>query len=66
MQRLETTSGIVQNNQVRVLVQRIPWGGGAAVAGPITIQNTVVTLSNNAITVNLPHTTADGTASAST
>jgi hypothetical protein len=59
LQRLDTTSGIVQNNQVRVLAQRIPFSGGAAVAGPITIQNTVVTLSNNAATVNLPHTTAD-------
>jgi hypothetical protein len=59
LQRLDTTSGLVQNNQVRVLVQRIPFNGGAAVAGLITIQNTVVTLSNNAATVNLPHTTAD-------
>jgi hypothetical protein len=59
LQRLDTTSGIVQNNQVRVLVQRVPFNGGAAVAGPVTIQNTVVTLAGNATTVNLPHTTAD-------
>jgi hypothetical protein len=59
LQRLDTTSGIVANNQVRVIAQRIPNNGGAAVQGPITIQNTVVTLSNNATTVNLPHTIAD-------
>lgn len=59
LQRLDTTSGIVENNQVRVLVQRIPYNGGGAVQGPITIQNTVVTLSGNATTVNLPHTGID-------
>ena len=34
LQRLDTTSGIVQNNQVRVVVQRIPYNSGGAVAGP--------------------------------
>ena len=33
LQRLDTTSGIVQNNQVRVVVQRIPYNGGGAVPG---------------------------------
>lgn len=61
VQRLDATSGIVQNNQVRVLAQRIPYNGGGAVQGPVTIQDTTVTLSNNAITVNLPHTNADET-----
>lgn len=61
VQRLDTTSGIVANNQVRVVVQRIPYNGGAAVTGPVTIQNTVVTLSGNATTINLPHTNADDT-----
>jgi hypothetical protein len=61
LQRLDTTNGIVQNGQVRVIVQRIPHNGGAAVQGPVTIQNTVVTLSNNGTTVNLPHTNADDT-----
>jgi len=59
LQRLDATSGIVQNNQVRVLAQRIAYNGGGAVAGPITISNTVVTLSGNATTVNLPHSNAD-------
>jgi hypothetical protein len=59
LQRLDTTSGIVANNQVRVIVQRIPYNGGGAVQGPVTIQNTVVTLAGNGTTVNLPHTNAD-------
>ncbi|MBP2328211.1 hypothetical protein JOF56_008596 [Kibdelosporangium banguiense] len=61
LQRLDTTSGIVQNNQVRVIAQRIPHNGGAAVTGPVTIQNSVVSLSGNATTVNLPHSNADDT-----
>ncbi|WP_246001463.1 RICIN domain-containing protein [Allorhizocola rhizosphaerae] len=59
LQRLDTTSGIVVNNQVRVVAQRIPHNGGGAVSGPVTIQDTVVTLSNNAATVNLPHSNID-------
>ena len=61
LQRLDTVNGIVQNNQVRVLAQRIPHNGGGAVQGPVTIQNFVATLSNNGTTVNLPHTNADET-----
>jgi hypothetical protein len=61
LQRLDTTTGIVQNNQVRIIAQRIPYNGGGAVQGPVTIQNFVATLSNNATTVNLPHTNADDT-----
>ncbi|MFC4592269.1 ricin-type beta-trefoil lectin domain protein [Sphaerisporangium corydalis] len=60
LRRLDTTSGIVQNNQVRVLTERIPSGGGGAVpGGPVTVQNSVVTLSGNGTTVNLPHTAVD-------
>ncbi|MEO3751384.1 beta-xylosidase [Streptomyces sp. B6B3] len=61
LQNLNTVSGVVQNNQVRVLVERIPYNNGGAVQGPVTVQNSVVTLSNNATTVNLPHTNADET-----
>ena len=61
IQRLDTTSGIVVNNQVRVIAQRIPYNGGGAVQGPITISNSVVTLSGNATVVNLPHGNADDT-----
>lgn len=59
LQGLNTTSGIVQNNQARIVVQRIPYNSGGAVQGPVTIQNSVVTLTGNATTVNLPHSTAD-------
>ncbi|MEV4054795.1 RICIN domain-containing protein [Amycolatopsis sp. NPDC049688] len=58
---LDTTSGIVQGNQVRVLVQRIPYNGGGAVQGPVTVQNSVVNVSGNAVTVNVPHPNADET-----
>lgn len=58
---LDATSGIVQNNQVRVRVQRIPYNNGGAVQGPITVQNSVVTLSNNGTTVTVPHSTVDET-----
>ncbi|XVQ89403.1 ricin-type beta-trefoil lectin domain protein [Microbispora siamensis] len=61
LRRLDTTSGIVQDNQVRVLVERIPYNGGGAVQGPVTVQNSVVTLSGNGTTVNLPHTAVDDT-----
>ncbi|GLW22772.1 beta-xylosidase [Microbispora amethystogenes] len=61
LQRLDTTSGIVQNNQVRVVVERIPYSGGGAVTGPVTVQNTVVNVSNNGATVNVPHTSIDDT-----
>ncbi|GIH66638.1 RICIN domain-containing protein [Microbispora siamensis] len=61
LRRLDTTSGVVENNQVRVLVERIPYNGGGAVQGPVTVQNTVVTLSGNGTTVNLPHTAVDDT-----
>jgi hypothetical protein len=61
LRRLDAVTGLVQNNQVRVVAQRIPHNGGAAVQSPITIQNSVVTLSGNATTVNLPHTNVDDT-----
>ncbi|GLX05004.1 cellulose binding domain-containing protein [Microbispora sp. NBRC 16548] len=61
LQRLDTTSGIVQNNQVRVLVERIPYNNGGAVTGPVTVSNTVATLSGNSTTINLPHTAVDDT-----
>ena len=61
LQRLDATSGIVQNNQVRVQVQRVPYNGGGAVQGPVTIQDSTMTLTNNGVTVNLPHNNADDT-----
>ncbi|MEU7859319.1 ricin-type beta-trefoil lectin domain protein [Nonomuraea sp. NPDC049141] len=61
LRRLDTTSGIVQNNQVRVVAERIPYNGGGAVQGPVLVQNSVVTLSGDGATVNLPHTAIDDT-----
>jgi hypothetical protein len=58
---LDTTSGLVQNNQVRVRVQRIPYNNGGAVQGPVTIRDSVVTLSNNGTTVAVPHPAVDET-----
>ncbi|MFC3994172.1 beta-xylosidase, partial [Actinoplanes siamensis] len=61
LQRLDATSGIVQNNQVRVRVQRVPYNGGGAVQAPVTTQDTTMTLTGNGVTVNLPHNNADDT-----
>ncbi|MEV1250093.1 ricin-type beta-trefoil lectin domain protein [Nonomuraea sp. NPDC049750] len=61
LRRLDITSGIVQNNQVRVVAERIPYNGGGAVQRPVTVQSSVVTLSGDGTTVNLPHTTIDDT-----
>ncbi|MEV8435887.1 RICIN domain-containing protein [Actinosynnema sp. NPDC051121] len=58
--RLDTTEGLVVDNKVRVLAQRIPYNNGGAVpGGPVTALDTVVTLSGNATTVNLPHSNVD-------
>jgi hypothetical protein len=57
LQNLDSTSGIVSNNQVRVRVQRIPYDNGGAVAGPATVQDRVVTLNDNATTVTIAGTT---------
>lgn len=61
LQRLDTTSGVVQNNQVRVLVQNIPYNNGGAVAGPVTVRDGVVTLSGNSATINVSHTNINET-----
>jgi hypothetical protein len=55
LRRLDAITGVVRNNQVRVLVNRIPYNNGGAVTGPVTQSDTVVTLSNNAATVNVPN-----------
>jgi ricin-type beta-trefoil lectin protein len=57
LQGLNTVTGVVSNNQVRVRVQRIPYDNGGAVAGPTTVQDRVVTLSGNATTVTIANTT---------
>ncbi|QLQ34935.1 RICIN domain-containing protein [Micromonospora robiginosa] len=62
VQRLDATSGIVVNNQVRVVVQNIPYNNGAAVSGPVTVRDSVVSLSNNGTTVTVPHANINDTA----
>ncbi|MEV0200426.1 ricin-type beta-trefoil lectin domain protein [Nonomuraea sp. NPDC050691] len=59
LRRLDTTSGVVRDNQVRVVAQRIPYNGGGAVSGPVTVQDSTITLSGDGTTVNLPHVSAD-------
>ena len=61
LQRLDTITGLVQNNQIRVVVQSIPYNNGGAVAGPSTVRDSVVTLSGNATTVSVAHTNASDT-----
>lgn len=59
LDNVSSTTGIVSNNQVRVVVQRIPYNGGGAVKGPETISSSVATLSSGATTVNIPRTNND-------
>ncbi|WP_432901622.1 cellulose binding domain-containing protein [Micromonospora matsumotoense] len=53
LQGLNSTSGIVSDNRARILVQRIPYNNGGAVTGPTTVQDQVVTLTNNGTVVNI-------------
>jgi ricin-type beta-trefoil lectin protein len=57
LQALDTTSGIVGTNQVRIRVQRVPYNNGGAVAGPTTVQDRVVTLNGAAATVSIANNT---------
>ncbi|WP_042366494.1 RICIN domain-containing protein [Streptacidiphilus neutrinimicus] len=55
LNRLDTTS-VVENGQVRAVIQRLPDANG--VAGPTTVSDTDLTVSNNAASVTLPYTNA--------
>jgi hypothetical protein len=57
LQGLNTTTGIVAGNQVRVQVHRIPHNNGGAVTGPAMVQDQVVTLNGNATTVTIANGT---------
>ncbi|MFI6151309.1 RICIN domain-containing protein [Kitasatospora sp. NPDC051170] len=57
LNRLDTTS-VVENSQVRAIVQRIPNNGGGAVTGPVTVSDQTLTVSNNSASVNVPWTDA--------
>ncbi|MER6569064.1 RICIN domain-containing protein [Streptomyces sp. NPDC001093] len=54
---LNTTS-VVESGKVRAVVQRVPYNGGAAVAGPETISDTTLTVSDNAASVSVPWSNA--------
>ncbi|MCX4744731.1 RICIN domain-containing protein [Kitasatospora sp. NBC_01287] len=54
---LNTTS-VVQNGQVRAVVQRVPDNNGTAVDGPVTISDTTLAVGNNAASVTVPYTDA--------
>ncbi|WP_107463902.1 RICIN domain-containing protein [Streptomyces sp. MA5143a] len=55
LNRLDTT-GVVENGQIRAIVQRIPNNGGAAVTGPVTVSDQTVTVSGNSASVSVPWT----------
>jgi len=57
LNRLDTAN-VVENNAVRVVVQRMPYNGGAPVTGPQTISDSTVSVSNNAVSVVLPYASA--------
>lgn len=50
------TTSVVQNGQVRAVVQRIP--DGNAVTGPVTVSDTTLTTANNTAAVTIPYTNA--------
>ena len=57
LNRLDATS-VVENGQVRAILQRMPYNGGAAVTGPQTVSDQILTVSNNATSVSVPYTNA--------
>ncbi|MCF4120194.1 RICIN domain-containing protein [Antribacter sp. KLBMP9083] len=60
LNRLDTTS-VVENSRVRAIVQRIPYNGGGAVTGPVTVSDQTLTVSGNSASVSVPWTdAADG------
>ncbi|WP_257234692.1 RICIN domain-containing protein [Streptomyces sp. JV178] len=57
LNRLDTT-GVVENGQVRAIVQRIPNNNGGAVTGPVTVSDQTLTVSGDSASVNVPWTDA--------
>ena len=54
---LNTTS-VVENGKVRAILQRIPYTNGASVAGPTTVSDTDLSVTDNAASVTVPYTNA--------
>ncbi|WP_431219934.1 RICIN domain-containing protein [Leifsonia xyli] len=57
LNRLDTAN-VVESGKVRVVVQRVPYNGGNAVAGPETIQDSTVAVTNNTASVVVPFASA--------
>ena len=57
LNRLDTTS-VVRNGQVRVVVQRVPYNGGGAVSGPVTVSDQTVNVASNSAAVTINWTSA--------
>ncbi|MET9503776.1 RICIN domain-containing protein [Streptomyces sp. NPDC006622] len=53
LDRLDATS-VVENGQVRAIVQRVPNNGGGAVNGPVTVSDQNLTVSTNSASVSVP------------
>jgi hypothetical protein len=54
---LNTTS-VVANNQVRAILQRMPYNNGAATPGPVTVTDQLLTVNGNAASLTVPWTDA--------
>lgn len=52
------TTSVVQNGQVRAILQRIPYNNGGAVAGPVTVSDQTLTVSGNSASLTVPWTNA--------
>ncbi|MEV0531012.1 RICIN domain-containing protein [Kitasatospora sp. NPDC050463] len=52
------TTSVVENGQVRAVVQRIPYDNGAAVTGPTTVSDTNLTVSGNTASLTVPYANA--------
>jgi hypothetical protein len=55
LNRLDTTS-VVTGGQVRAILQRVPYNGGGAVTGPVTVTDQLLTVSGNSASVSVPWT----------
>jgi hypothetical protein len=57
LNRLDTTS-LVENGQVRAIVQRVPNNNGGAVTGPVTVSDQTLAVSGDSASVSVPWTNA--------
>ncbi|MGC9669611.1 ricin-type beta-trefoil lectin domain protein [Planosporangium sp. 12N6] len=57
LNRLDSTN-LVSNGQIRAVLQRVPYNGGAAVSGPVTVSDQNLAVNNNTATLTLNWTDA--------